>query len=93
MSRLYAPEVIHETGNIFFKISVWDEKLSHEREISLFWRSICNSIESPCDGVVADIMKRFRAQYHYVIRNFERNAILLRNTMAESIINNNSRDL
>ena len=51
-------------------------------------------MKSPRDGVVAEIMRRTRAQYHYAIRKLKRNAIALRrNAMAESIINNNSRDL
>ena len=44
-------------------------------------------MKSPLDGVVAEIMRHTRAQYHYAIRKLKRNA------MAESIINNNSRDL
>ena len=51
-------------------------------------------MKSPRDGVVAEIMRRTRAQYHYAIRKLKLNAIALRrNVMAESIINNNSRDL
>ena len=42
---------------------------------------------SPRDGVVAEIMRRTCAQYHYAIRKLERNAIALRrNAKAESII-------
>ena len=52
----------------------------------------------PYDGLVSatveEIMRRTRAQYHYAIRTLKRNAIALRrNAMAESIFNNNSRDL
>ena len=51
-------------------------------------------MKSPRDGVFAEIMRHTRAQYHYAIRKLKRNAIALRrNAMAESIINNNSRDL
>ena len=51
-------------------------------------------MKSPRDGVVAEIMRRTRAQYHYYIRKFTRNAIASRrNAMAESIVNNNSTDL
>ena len=72
----------------------WDVNLSNEREIALFWRCIWISMKSPRDGVVAEIMRRTRAQYHYALRKLKKNAIALRrNAMAESIINNKSRDL
>ena len=66
---LYASEIIPETGKKSNKIPGWDVKLSHEREIALFWRSIWISMKSPRDGVVAEIMRRTHAQYHYAIRN------------------------
>ena len=65
---LYASDIIHETGKQSNIIPGWEVKLSHEREIALFWRSIWISMASPRDGVVAEIMRRTRAQYHYAIR-------------------------
>ena len=91
---LYASEIIPKTGKISNNIPGCDVELSHEKIIALFWRNIWISMKSPRDGVVSEIMRRTRAQYHYAIRKLKRNAIALRrNTMAESIINNNSRDL
>ena len=47
-------------------------------------------MQSPRDGVVAEIIRRTRAQYNYAIKKLKRNAIaiaLRRNAMAESINN------
>ena len=69
---LDASEIIPEPGKISNKIPGWDVKLSHEREIALFWRSIWISMKSPRDGVVAEVIKRTCAQYHYAIRKFKK---------------------
>ena len=82
------------TGQCKNKIPGWDATISHEREIALFWRSIWINLNSPRDGIVAGIMRRTRAKYHYSVRKLKReNNLLKRKAMANAIIENNSRQL
>ena len=51
-------------------------------------------MNSPRSGIVADIMRRTRAKYHYAIRRLKKQSDQLsKNAMAQSIANNNYRDL
>ena len=51
-------------------------------------------MNSPRSGIVADIMRRTRANYHYAIRRLKKQSDQLsKNAMAQSIANNNYRDL
>ena len=58
----------------------------------IFWRSIWQNMNSPRSGIVADIMRRTRANYHYAIRRLKKQSDQLsKNAMAQSIANNNYR--
>ena len=49
---------------------------------------------SPRDGIVADIMRRTRSQYHYTVRELKNNINRKRKqSMASAISENNSRQL
>ena len=51
-------------------------------------------MNSSSSGIVADIMRRTRANYHYAIRQLKKQSDQLsKNAMAQSIANNNYRDL
>ena len=66
-SMIGASEVIPSTTTKTSKIIPgWDTSVSYKKEIALFWRSNWISMNSPRDGHVADIMRRTRAQYHYM---------------------------
>ena len=48
----------------------------------------------PKTGVLADIMRRTRAAYHYEIRRIKQNSdAIINERFAEAVINNKSRDL
>ena len=50
------------------KIPGWTEAVQIHKETALFWRSIWLCNNSSRQGVVADIMRKTRAKYHYSIR-------------------------
>ena len=75
-------------------MSEWNENVQHSKEIALFWRSIWLNNNSPRQGIVADIMQRTRAKYHYCIREVKKNKLLhKKQAMARSIAENNSSNL
>ena len=89
-----ASTTIPKTGMKSRNIPGWNAEISHEREIALFWRSIWINNNSPRDGIIADIMRRTRAKYHYSVRKLKNNNDIARkNAMAKSIAENNSRNL
>ena len=85
---------IPDTSKKSSVIPGWNSEHSYLREISLLWRSIWISINSPRTGIVADIMRRTRCKYHYSIRKLKNNNLKMkREAMANAINNNKSRDL
>ena len=89
-----ASSVIPDTKQKTHQIPGWDASISNDREIALFWRSIWQNMNSPRSGIVADIMRRTRANYHYAIGRLKKQSDQLsKNAMAQSIANNNYRDL
>ena len=73
------------------QIPGWNKTVQNSEEIALFWRSIWLNNNSPRQGVVADIMRRTRAKYHYCMRVYE--LLYKKKAMARSIADNNSRNL
>ena len=89
-----ASSVIPDTKQKTHQIPGWDASISNDREIALFWRSIWQNMNSPRSGIVSDIVRRTRANYHYAIRRLKKQSDQLsKNAMAQSIANNNYRDL
>ena len=89
-----ASENIPTTNSKSHKIPGWTEAVQIHKEIALFWRSIwlCNNF--PRQGVVADVMRKTRAKYHYVIRQVKKKELQYKKqSMARAIAFNNSRDL
>ena len=59
-----------------------------------FWHYIWKEDGRKRSGVLADIRRRTRAQYHYAIRMVKKDYIQLRNNrMGEAVANNNDRVL
>ena len=93
-ASICASDCIPNTGQSKRKIPVWDITVSHAREIALFWRSIWINLNSPRTHIVADIMRRTRATYHYKIRKLKKDREKLqKEAMAKAISENNSRQL
>ena len=51
------------------------------KEPALFWRSIWLCNNSPRQGIVADIMRKTRAQYHYSIRQVKNKELQYKKTI------------
>jgi hypothetical protein len=63
------------------------------REKSLFWHQLWIANDRPRSGIIADIMRRTRAQYHYAIRSVNKNRDdIVNERFATAMITNNDRD-
>lgn len=71
----------------------WNEFVRPLREQAMFWHQLWKSNDCPRIGIIADIRRRTRAQYHRVIRQVRRHEEELRSTrMAEKFGTPNKRD-
>ena len=68
-----ASEDIPSTGKSSKNVPGWNKFVRPEKEKAILWRKIWISNGSPRHGHVADIMRRTRAKYHYVIRRTKNN--------------------
>ena len=72
----------------------WNELVKPKLDSSLFWHKIWVDSGRPRNGLVADIMRRTRAQYHHAVKYAHKNINEIRNKrMAEAISTNNQRNL
>jgi len=68
----------------------WSEHVQPLREKSIFWHRLWVECGRPH---VADCMRRSRAAYHYAIQRIRKNeADIVRDRIAESMLNNKSRN-
>ena len=89
-----ASEDIPSTGKSSKNVPGWNKFVRPEKEKAILWQKIWISNGSPRHGYVADIMRRTRAKYHYVIRRTKNNNQLLKNrAMARAIAQRKSREL
>jgi hypothetical protein len=71
----------------------WSEHVAPLREKSLFWHNVWLQAGKPRNGVLANIMRTARINYHKAIRNARKNGDLIRKEkFADKILENNSRD-
>lgn len=71
----------------------WKELVDPAKSKSLFWHNIWLECGKPKTGIVADIMRKTRALYHYAIRNAKRNEQqIINDNFANAIIGNKNRD-
>ena len=59
-------------------ITGWIESVDDKRQTSLFWHYLWKDNGSPHNGIIAEIARRTRANYHYAIRNVLKNQNKLR---------------
>ena len=72
----------------------WSEFVEPSRQKSLLWHSIWQECGRPRTGLVADIMRKTRAAYHYAIRSVRRHEQLIVNArFAEAVLAGGNRDL
>jgi hypothetical protein len=63
------------------------------RNDSIFWGNIWRQCGRPKDGIVADLMRKNKREYHYAVRDVKRRESELRKVrMSESVIANKGRD-
>ena len=71
----------------------WNEYVAPLREKSVLWHDIWISCGCPHDGLVASIMRRTRASYHYAVRYIKRNSQdIIKDRFASAILDNRDRD-
>jgi len=71
----------------------WTEQVAPLREKSVFWHQLWVNCDRPRAGLVADIMRKTRLQYHAAIRAVRRNENDIVNArFASSVTKNRSRD-
>jgi hypothetical protein len=71
----------------------WSDLVEGHRKTALFWHRMWKENNSPKQGVIFEIRKRTRAQYHMAIRNVQKNKETLKaNSMANSLLANRNRD-
>lgn len=71
----------------------WSEFVDPAKSKSLFWHNIWLECGKPKTGIIADIMRKTRALYHYAVRNVKKNEQLIVNdNFANAIIGNRNRD-
>jgi len=69
------------------RVPGWTERVEPFRQKSLFWHGIWVDCGRPRNGVVADCMRRTRAQYHYTVRQVKRDEeSIVRERIAEALI-------
>ena len=76
------------------RVPGWADMVEPARQTSIFWHNMWVSCGRPRDGVVAGIMRRTRAAYHYAVRDIKRNTEdIVRQKFAEAVLQNSDRDL
>ena len=69
----------------------WSMEHSYMRETSLFWHNIWKDNDRPVPGIVYDIMKSTRLQYHDVLRPLKRDrADVIQKKISQKLLKNNS---
>lgn len=76
------------------RVPGWTEFVEPAREKSMLWHHIWLECGRPRSGMLADIMRKTRAAYHYAIRRVKRDKqTLVRQRFADALLSDNSRDL
>jgi len=71
----------------------WNDTVAPVRHKSIFWHNIWMECGRPRSGIIADIMRKTCASYHYAIRKVRRNANdIINETFADALIHNRGRD-
>ena len=72
----------------------WNELVELARQTALFWHAIWCQSEKPVTGIVSDIRKRTRSEYHKIIReSYKKEESLHRTQMVNSIRQDKARNL
>jgi len=75
------------------RIPGWTEFVAPARDKAIMWHKIWVESGRPRAGVIADIMRKTRATYHYTIRKVRRDTDdIVNKRFADALLNNNGRD-
>ncbi len=81
-----APNQSHKTT----RIAGWNDHVQESKERALFWHALWKCNDSPRHGILADIRRRTRAQYHSALRRLKiQNESKRADRLACSLMNNN----
>ena len=71
----------------------WNEYVAPLRDKSILWHDIWVGSGRPHDGLVASIMRKTRASYHYAVRYVKNNnRDIVKDRFASAILENRDRD-
>ena len=71
----------------------WTDEVEPMRQTCIFWHNLWVSCGRPHDGVVADIMRRTRATYHYTVRSVKRREQdIVNQQFATALLSHKDRD-
>lgn len=71
----------------------WNEAVADDKQRAIFWHNLWKSNGSPREGVVADVRRRTRAQYHLAVRQAKLNSERYKATkIADSLLKNDKAD-
>jgi hypothetical protein len=75
------------------KIPGWNDEVRPYRDSARFWYNIWNDSGRPRSGVVADLVRRTKAKYHYAIRKLKAKGDKVKvEKMAEAVLQNRNRN-
>jgi hypothetical protein len=71
----------------------WNEYVAPLRDKYVLWHNIWVECGRPHDGIVASIMRRTRAAYHYAVRFIKNNKLdIIKERFASAMLENRGRD-
>jgi len=71
----------------------WSDRVEPLRQKSLFWHGTWVDFGRPRNGIVADCMRRTRANYHYGVRQVKRDEdFIVRDRIANALIDDPNRN-
>jgi hypothetical protein len=86
-------------GEVFPKIKArkrmpyWGSRVKDKKDEAMFWQSLWKDCGKPSSGIVYELKKKTKLQYHYAVRKLKKNSESLRKKrMAEALLVNNHRD-
>ena len=72
----------------------WNEYVEPKRQRSLMWHDIWKGQGSPRGGIIAQVMRKTRAEYHQAVKNVKREEVKIRNRkLANYVTGKDSRYL
>jgi hypothetical protein len=75
------------------KLPYWGQNVKPYKDDALFWHNLWKECDKPSNGILYDLMRKTKLQYHYAVRKLKRNSDVLRKEkMAEALNENNSRN-